>query len=112
MNGEERHPPFNFLIASETTEIVDVSDAMAVTGRIQARDARQQEVLNNIVAMAASSITKLNRLNQFALDLGCPGGDHGERIPHGGDMAALSTAVISDLTNAKSTIESIQPTQN
>ena len=66
-------------------------------------------MLRNIAAMVDGSIAKLEQVKKMALDNGCPGGAHGIAIPHGGDMASLSSEVITNLTNAKAAINETIP---
>ena len=108
VNGTVLNPPHNYPISGETTAIVDVSRAMAFVDLYKTRDKRQVQVLGDVAAIATGSITKLEELNRLALDSGaCPGGAHGIPIPHGGDMAKYGSTVISDLKNARATIEPI-----
>jgi hypothetical protein len=68
---------------------------------------KQKDVLGNVVKMVDPSVAELQEINKMALDNGCPGGAHGIPIPHGGDIASRSSSVISNLTNAKSFIQSV-----
>jgi hypothetical protein len=100
--------PFDYAVATESTVIVDVTDAIKLNALYMQRDERQRNLLSSISVVANASIGRLAGLNQLAVDRGgCPGGSGGIPIPHGGDMAGLASAVLADLTTAKNSISTI-----
>jgi len=108
--------PRKYFVESDVTAIIDVSDSINLANNFKndANNYRQKSdsqraVLNNIGRSGAESISKLQTVRSIALDSGCPGGSHGIAIPRGGDMAALSSEVISNITNTQRAIEAITP---
>ena len=68
---------------------------------------KQREILVNVANTVPELITKLQEISQMALADGCPGGPHGLPIPHGGDIASRSSAVMATLTDGKASIVSV-----
>lgn len=97
----------SYLVSSEATAIIDVTDAVNFVGLYESRDQRQREVLARINAVANQSLPKLEQVRNFAAAEGCPGASHGLAIPGGGAIAGLTGGIIGDLTNAKISIEAI-----
>ncbi len=84
------------------------SDANRTADLYKARDASQMSALGSAAAFTDHSIGELKKLNALTGDgLACPGGAHGQPIPHGADMTALGTSIMSDLSKTKQAIESV-----
>jgi hypothetical protein len=85
-----------YLVKSEVTAIVDVSDAISFAREVQLQNTRQRQVLNRIVAGSDSIVPDLQRVGQI-IDSNCPGG-------HNGISAASNSAVLAITSKAASAL--------
>jgi hypothetical protein len=84
------------------------SDANKTADLYRARDASQMRAFGSITAFTEHSIGDLTKLNALTGDgFACPGGGRGQPIPHGADMTALGTSIMSDLSKTKQAIASV-----
>jgi len=88
----------------------NLSAVLARAQTAESRVAAAWQVMNGIAVMVPDSVTKLQQVNGVLTNGGaCNGGRSGEPLPHGSEMATLSSAVMNNLAAAKSSIEGIRP---
>ncbi|RFB96549.1 hypothetical protein B5K08_09280 [Rhizobium leguminosarum bv. trifolii] len=68
----------------------------------QQREAHQIQALSGVEKVADHAASELAQLNRLTGDtLACPGGAHGQPIPHGSDMTRLGASIQGDLSSIK-----------
>jgi hypothetical protein len=68
----------------------------------QERDARQTQAFSGVEKLVDHAVGELAQLNKLTGDtLACPGGAHGQPIPHGSDMTRLGASIQGDLASIK-----------
>jgi len=85
-----------YIVKSEVTAIVDVSDAINFVENVRAQNVRQAEALHSIVAGSDVVVGQLQKVDQL-IDKNCPGG-------HSGVPAESNAAVLAITSKAASTV--------
>jgi hypothetical protein len=107
INGEVLNPPPHYLVASEVTAIIDVSDAISFVNQYKERDAKQASLLNGVSAQITSSVPKLQEIAKIATSDACPGGAHGIPIPNGPTLAAHSSSILANFQSTQAAIAAV-----
>ena len=100
----------DYPISKDATVVIDVNAAIEKqASQLRALTKAQDAVNRSSVQLAKldDSISKLKQIDQMALGAGCPGGAHGQPIPHGADMAGRADAVTKNLNEVRGIIASL-----
>ncbi|MGG6896740.1 hypothetical protein [Rhizobium sp. BR 315] len=69
---------------------------------LEARTTQQTQAMAGVDQFVVHAISELGQLNKLTGDtLACPGGAHGQPIPHGSEMTRLGASILSDLSSIK-----------
>ena len=95
-NGTLLDENMTYVVKSEVTAIINVSDAINFVQEVRLQNDRQRQVISNVVSASTAIVADLQKVPQI-LDRNCSGGSSG--IP-----AASNPAVIAITSKAASTI--------
>lgn len=108
VNGAAVDEKLSYLIRSEGTAIIDVSEAIDYVQQVRAVQQRQKQTLESIANDAAKSVEMLRSIPSV-IDANCPGGSHGISAGSNTRVMEITSGAASALSgisaNAKSALQ-------
>lgn len=91
-----------FMVNSEVTAIVDVTDALSYVQQVRSQNTEQRQVLNAIVGNSDSLLADLQRVPQM-IDKNCPGGVNHYSTASNRAVLAITSRVAAAISGNKAT---------
>jgi hypothetical protein len=99
-NNKALDDNMTYLVKSEVTAIVDVSDAINFVQEFRSQNDSQRAVISNIVATLTPLIPELQRVPQI-LDKNCSGGSSGVPAASNPQVIAISSQAVATISGLK-----------
>ncbi len=110
-NNKTLDDTMTYLVKSEVTAIVDVSDAINFVQEFRSQSDKQREVISNFVSSLTPLIPELQKVPQM-VDRNCPGGSNGISAASNPTVIAIASkaaATIANLKDSASTAIAVPP---
>ena len=99
------NPPRTYLMRSEATAVIDVSDAISFVQEFRSQSDRQRRAMNAIVSTSDALVAQLQRATQL-ISNSCNGGSSGVSPRNAPAIISINTAVANSIASTKAALTS------
>jgi hypothetical protein len=100
INNTQLDEKMTYLVKSEVTAVVDVSDAINFVQEFRSQNDRQRQTLNDIAVTSDRLVADLQKVPQF-LDRNCPGGASGTPAASNPSVLAVTSSAANTIAGFK-----------
>jgi hypothetical protein len=101
MNNTTLDDKMTYLVKSEVTAIVDVSDAIDFVQEVRSQSERQRQAISDYVAASTALVTDLQKVPQI-LNNNCSGGSNGIPAASNPSVIAITSRAVATIAGLKS----------